>query len=230
MREVEGDGAAGGAQPAELPVLDARAAAWAASSSAQIVDLVQEERCRRGRARRQPMRYGATAPVKAPLLVAEQLALDQRRRDRAAVEHHERALHPRRQLVQALGGQLLADPGLAGDQRGGVRHRQLLDAGEQLAHLDRAADHAAQPVAVGDLELDRLAQRLEPQPGRADRDLRARLDVDVVDAQARDERPVGRVEIAQAVAAVRRAGSRSAGPTPWRRTAGRRCRGGRRCG
>src|SRR5690606_11489240 len=58
------------------------------------------------------------------------------------------------------------------------------------------------PVGIGELDLDALAEWLELQTRGADRDLRARLDVDVVDAQARDVRAVRRVEVAQTIAAI----------------------------
>jgi hypothetical protein len=58
----------------------------------------------------------------------------------------------------------------------------------------------ADPARQG--ELDRLAERLEAELGRPDGDRRAGRHVDVVDAQAGDEGAVGRVEIAQAIAAL----------------------------
>src|SRR5690606_34900465 len=114
----------------------------------------------------------------------------------------ERALRAGRSLVERLGDQLLADPGLSGDEDGGVGRRQLLETGEQLAHLDAAPQHRAEAIAAGELELDRLAEGLEAQLGGPDDQLRPRVDVDVVDPQAGDEGSVGRVEVAESVAAL----------------------------
>src|SRR3569623_1426463 len=108
----------------------------------------------------------------------------------------------RSSLRSRLGDQLLARTGLAGVEHGRIALRQLLEPREQLAHLDRAADHRAVAIGIRELDLDRFAERLELHPRRAHRDLRAGHDVDVVDAQAGDVRAVRRVEIAQAVAAI----------------------------
>jgi hypothetical protein len=105
-------------------------------------------------------------------------------------------------IVQRLGHELLAGAGLAGDQHGGVGARELLEPREQLAHLDRAADHRAEAIGVRQLDLDRVAERLELEPRSAQRDLGAGLDVDVVDPQLRHVRAVGRVKVAQAITAV----------------------------
>ena len=61
----------------------------------------------------------ACAPVNAPLLVTEQLALDQVRRHRAAVDDDERAPRARARAVDRVGDDVLAGAGLA-DQ--GDRH------------------------------------------------------------------------------------------------------------
>jgi hypothetical protein len=134
--------------------------------------------------------------------VAEQLALDQVLRDRAAVEHHERPGRARRVLVQRLGDQLLADAGLAADEHGGVALGQLLQAGEHLAHDDAAPDESGEAQARRERHLDRLAERLEAHPRGADRQHRPGRDIDVVDAQPAHEGAVGGVEIAQPVAAL----------------------------
>src|SRR6185436_11579341 len=158
----------------------------------QLADLVEEHRAAVRALERAGVRVGGAGERAA--LVAEQLALDQVRRDRAAVEHDERALLARRVVVQRLGDQLLARAGLAGDQHRGVGARELLEPREQLAHLDRAPDHRAEPVGVRQLDLDRVAERLEPEARPAERDLRPGLDVDVIDAQLRYVRAVGRIE------------------------------------
>ena len=79
-------------------------------------------RSRRGRAcRRRPARTcparSATAPVKRPLHVPEQLALDQLRRDRGAVDLDERPVaRGATGLVERARHQLLAGAVLAGDE------------------------------------------------------------------------------------------------------------------
>ena len=70
-------------------------------------------------------------------LVAEQLALEQRRGSAATLTPHERALLPRAQLVERAREQFLAGAGFAEDQHRGVGRRDRLDL---LQHpLDRRA-------------------------------------------------------------------------------------------
>src|SRR5690606_11450754 len=78
----------------------------------------------------------------AAALVAEQLALDELRRDRAAVERQERRIAPARELVQRLRGELLARAALADEQH---RCRSGSDTAElivELLHARRAAENA----------------------------------------------------------------------------------------
>ena len=70
----------------------------------------------------------------AALLVAEQLALDQRLRDRAAVHGHERRRLAPAELVQGLGDELLARAALALDQHARVRRCDALDDVEHGLH------------------------------------------------------------------------------------------------
>src|SRR5260221_287576 len=51
-----------------------------------------------------------------PGLVAEELALEQRLRQRGAIDAHERLCRARRMLVDITSEELLAGPGLAGDE------------------------------------------------------------------------------------------------------------------
>src|SRR5205085_6739923 len=67
---------------------------------------------------------------------------------------------------------------------------------------DGAADHRAEAIGIGELDLDGVPERIELEARAAERDLRAGLDVDVVDAQLRDVRAVRRIEIAEAIAAI----------------------------
>ena len=64
-----------------------------------------------------------TAPVKLPGFVAEQLRLDQIFRKRRAVHRDQRARPARRQVMEALGNQLLAGAALADHQNGPVERR-----------------------------------------------------------------------------------------------------------
>ena len=169
-------------------------------SERQLTDLVEEHRAAVGALERACVRVRGAGEGAA--LVAEQLALDQVRRDRAAIEHHERALLARRVIVQRLGDQLLADAGLARDEHGGIALRELLEPREHLAHLDRAADHRAEAVGIRELDLDGVPERVELQSRATERDLRPGLDIDVVDPQPRDVGPVRGIEVAQAVAPV----------------------------
>ena len=102
----------------------------------------------------------ATAPVKAPLHVAEQLGLEEGLGDGAAVDRDERALRARRAAVDLPRDDLLAGAGLAGDEHRDVGRRDLLDPPVDLAHRRARADELAVL-----LRLDRLLQRdvLAPQ-------------------------------------------------------------------
>ena len=120
-----------------------------------------------------PLRVGERAAD-----VTEQLALEERRRHRGAVDRDERLLAARRQVVERARDELLAGAALAGDQHGRVA---VGDAADQLDRLAdrraRARDAVDRHVAVGgraqalDLALQR--QVLERA---ADRD-RERVDL-----------------------------------------------------
>ena len=90
-----------------------------------VADFVEEQRAALGKLEA-PDPRGERAGEGA-LLVAEQLAFEQVRRNGAAVDGHERGVCPRRQLVQVPGRQLLAGAGLAEDEHVGVEGRYLLD-------------------------------------------------------------------------------------------------------
>src|SRR5690606_38966876 len=84
----------------------------------ELADLVEEDGAAAGRLE------GADAPLlgagEGAALVAEELALDQVGRDRAAVDHDERAGRARALLVDRLGDGALAGAGLAVEQDGAV--------------------------------------------------------------------------------------------------------------
>jgi hypothetical protein len=86
--------------------------------------------------------------------VAEQLAVDEGLRDRAAVEGDERAARPRAPVVNGARGQLLAGPALAVDEDADVGLGHLRDGGEHLADRRRGADHELELVAELDLLLE----------------------------------------------------------------------------
>ncbi len=107
------------------------------------------------------------------LLVAEQLALEQRVRDGRAVERHERL--PARWLswwiVCATSSLPVPDSPLIEHRRG--RRRGLLDHLVDLAHLGALADHLAERAALAELppEHPHLAQRVVPLDDLVEQDL-----------------------------------------------------------
>ena len=103
-------------------------------------------------------------------LVAEELRLHQVRRDRGAIEDHERRRRPRARLVERLGQRFLPRARLTLDDHRHARRRQPLAHGVQPAHLPAPADHATeagslrQPHRVG----RRRRTALDGQRRRAD--------------------------------------------------------------
>src|SRR5690606_32272841 len=104
---------------------------------------------------------GSDRAGECALLVAEQLGLDERTRDRTAVDDDERLVRARRQLVQRARDHVLAGPGLALDEDRGVGRRDALDQAEDLAHRGRLADHLAERFLLGRQDLDALLERRE---------------------------------------------------------------------
>ena len=90
---------------------------------AHVADLVQEQRAAVGELEAADAR-GQRARESA-LLVAEQLALEQLARNRAAVDGHERPPRARRKIVNAPCDELLAATGLAANQYRAVVTRDL---------------------------------------------------------------------------------------------------------
>jgi len=91
---------------------------------------------------KRPLR-SAVAPVNAPLLVAEQLALDDRLGQGAAVRLDERPVGAIAVVVDRVSHQLLARAGLAGDEDGGLALGDLGDLVVDELHLVRIADDVA---------------------------------------------------------------------------------------
>src|SRR5262249_13624506 len=74
--------------------------------------------------------------------VAEELALEERRRERRAVADDERTVVERREVVHRARDELLARAALARDQRRRGVAREALDEREGLEHALRPRDHA----------------------------------------------------------------------------------------
>ena len=105
----------------------------------QLADLVEED----GAAVRALERAGVAlvAPVNAPRSWPNSSLSISVRRDRAAVEHDERALRARRRSCSASATSSLPAPVSPVTSTVVSDARQLLEPREQLAHLHRAADH-----------------------------------------------------------------------------------------
>src|SRR5205823_4129345 len=93
---------------------------------------------------------------------AEQLALEQRGRDRRAVDRDERMHAPRRALVEDARHHLLAGAALSLDQNGVRALRQPRQVLLDLLHDRRAADEAAEVVLVAEQLAQALVLFLEP--------------------------------------------------------------------
>ena len=96
---------------------------------AEVADLVQEERAAVGLLKLPHARIHARGDA---FFDAEQLAFQQRLRQRRAVQRHERAAGARAGVVDRLGHQFLAGAALAGDQHA---HQAVADALHQPHHL-----------------------------------------------------------------------------------------------
>src|SRR5262249_58982176 len=88
------------------------------------------------------------------LLVAEQLALQDARRQRRAVHLHERAGFARAVDVDRVRDELLARPRLAAQEHRRRRGRDLLDLGEHLAQRAGLADDRAELERSVDLAVE----------------------------------------------------------------------------
>ena len=157
-RDRGGEVAVGGGDDADVGLLSARAAE---ALELPLLEHAQELRLHRrlisptsSRKSTPPaacsIRPGlaAAAPVKAPLLVAEQLGLQELLGQRGAVQRHERPLGARRGAMDEAGHDLLAGAGLAGQEHGRVRARDLGGEGQSLLPQLRDA-HATVARALG---------------------------------------------------------------------------------
>ena len=118
----------------------------------QLAGLVEEERAAVGMFEESDLVLDG-AGKRAPH-VTEQLALEQRFDDRGTV-HRDEPLHaPWTEVVQRLGDQLLARPGLAGDQHRAHVRRKPAQRIEQLLHPRASADHPLALEVHRDVRLD----------------------------------------------------------------------------
>ncbi len=97
-----------------------------------LADLVEEDRAEVGLL--ELADSGGGGAGERALLVTEQLALEQFRRQRRAVHLHEWLAPPRRALVDRARHELLADAALATNQHGDVAVGHLLDDQRDVAH------------------------------------------------------------------------------------------------
>ena len=98
-----------------------------------LADLVEEQRAAVGQLETALPPIGRAG--ERALLVAEDLALEQRLGNRRAVDRHKRKRRARAELVDRLRDQLLAGARLAGDEHRRARRRRLLDDLVDLPHL-----------------------------------------------------------------------------------------------
>ena len=155
---------------------------------AHLADLVEEKRASVGGLDETEAALGRAGERAA--LMTEQLALEERVRDRAAIDDDEWLLAACRQAVDQPGHQLLAGSALALNQHGGIGRRHTLHASEQRAHAGagrhqrRGARLAAhQPLQRRVLATQRAVLHRPPQHRRELREP-ARLGQVVVGARS----------------------------------------------
>ena len=162
----------------------------------QLADLVEEEGAAGGLLEcADPALGGAGEGAR---LVAEQLGLDEVRRDRAAVDDDERAVGARARVVDGGGGAFLAGAGLALDEDGGVARGDLLELREHLAHGGAVADQGAERGAVGVDDLGALGVDVDANVGVAEGEDGAAADGGVGERDAAHEGAVAAAEVAHA--------------------------------
>ena len=124
----------------------------------QLADLVEEQRAALGRL--DPPGWSRTAPVNAPLRVAEQLARQQLLGQRRAVDGHERPVAPRALQVHGAREHALAGAALAAEQDRGVGLRGARAATSSTARIAgalRVADRRRAPRSASRLSRSRHA-------------------------------------------------------------------------
>src|SRR5262249_41186641 len=88
--------------------------------------------------------------------VAEEFALDEVLRDRAAIHGDEWAVRALRGVVDRTRCDLLARTGFARDEHGGVARRHPLEDGVHASHLDAGAKELSEAIPVGEAYAYRL--------------------------------------------------------------------------
>jgi hypothetical protein len=129
------------------------------------------------------------------LHVSEELGLDEIGAERAAVDHDERPVFSRARFMDAAREHVLPGSCFAEQQDGHVVRRGPLQQVEDGAHRDRRADHAPEPVRVGEPDLDTAIGRRKLQVRRATGEGRPRLDVHFTDLQPRSKGSVLGAEV-----------------------------------
>ena len=130
----------GSADPRKGPLLD-ETQQLDLGLEGEVADLVQEKRPALGAFR--PADAAAHRAGEGALLMAEQLALDERFRQRRAIERDKRLVLAGRKRDDGAGDHLLAGAAGAADQYRGVRRRDLVDLSIDLLHLPAIADELA---------------------------------------------------------------------------------------
>ena len=98
--------------------------------------------------------FCAMAPVNAPLLVSEELALEQAGRDRGAVQLDERPRSAAAQVVNRARDELFAGAGFALDEHGRVGGRDDLDLLEHVLQRRAVADDFLEVVLAANFVLE----------------------------------------------------------------------------
>ncbi|HSO40690.1 MAG TPA: hypothetical protein VLT33_49530 [Labilithrix sp.] len=142
----------------------------------------------------------AIGPGERAADVAKELALHQGRRDRAAVDDHERLVGPRAALHDLRGDELLAGAALAVDEAVDVARRDLLEHREELAHLAARAGQRAEARHHGHEGLAGRGGGPDADHGLPDREHGLGRQDGAVDAQLGDPRAVERARVLDAPA------------------------------
>src|SRR5438876_2269562 len=138
-------------EPLELPLLE-HPQQLRLQLERDVADLVEEERSAVGQLETaDPLRDG---PGESAALVAEELALEQPRRDGGAVDLDERPPSAPAQVVKGAGDQLLAGARLAADEHGRVGRRDRLRLVQHAFQRRGLTDDVLEVVLGADLVLE----------------------------------------------------------------------------
>ena len=126
----------------------------------QIADFIEKQRAAVGELELPRLAVGGAG--ERPLLVAEQLGLEQRLRDGRTIDRHERAVGAGTQRVQRSGEQLLAGAALAFDQDGRVGRRRAMQRERHRLQLRVVADNLRRAAALRQLLFQQDVFRAQP--------------------------------------------------------------------